>query len=202
VAEPARLTIVLMAGGLATRLPGKLALPIGGMPMLERVYRQLTKGGLPCIVSARKPLDATLASAIPAPVVLDAYPDAGPLGGLVSAAHRVTTPLLFAAAGDLPNLDASFVDAIVREYDRLDGSGAAPDAVVPVWPDGKLEPLAALYNARAIARSGKAALDAGRRKVTAALEGLHVATFAVGPEDEARLANVNTPGDYNACTSS
>jgi molybdopterin-guanine dinucleotide biosynthesis protein A len=202
VAESARLTIVLLAGGLATRLPGKLSLPIGGTPMLEHVYRQLTRGGLPCIVSARQALDATLASAIPALVVLDEYPDAGPLGGLVCAAHRVATLLLFAAAGDLPNLDAPFVDTLVREYDRLVATGATPDAVVPVWPDGKLEPLAALYDARAIAQSGRVALASGRRKVTSALEGLHVATFALGPEDEARLANVNTPGDYNACTSS
>jgi molybdenum cofactor guanylyltransferase len=196
--QPERITIVLLAGGLATRLPGKLTLPVRGEPMLVRVYRRLTSHGRTCIVSSRAPLDAALVSSIAAPVVVDDYEDAGPLGGLVSAATRVRTPLFFAAAGDLPNIDAAFVDELEREYDRLITVGDAPEAVVPVWPDGKREPLAALYDAVAFARAGRRALEGGRRRVTAALDDMRVALYAVRPEDEARLANVNTPDDYAA----
>jgi molybdopterin-guanine dinucleotide biosynthesis protein A len=196
--EAGRITIVLLAGGLATRLPGKLTLPVGGEPMLVRVYRRLTSVHRPCIVSARAPLDASLGSSIPAPVVVDEYDDAGPLGGLVSAAAHVRTPLFFAAAGDLPGIDADFVDALDREFDRLAAAGHVPEAVVPAWPDGKLEPLAALYDVKAFERAGRHALEAGRRRVTAALDGMRVARYAIGPEDEARLANVNTPDDYAA----
>jgi molybdopterin-guanine dinucleotide biosynthesis protein A len=196
--EAGRITIVLLAGGLATRLPGKLTLPVGGEPMLVRVYRRLTSRDRPCIVSSRAPLEAALASSIAAPVVVDDFEDAGPLGGLVSAAARVQTPLFFAAAGDLPNIDARFVDELEREFDRLAASGNAPEAVVPAWPDGMLEPLAALYDAAAFARAGRRALDAGRRRVTAVLDDMRVVRYAIGPEDEARLANVNTPDDYAA----
>jgi molybdopterin-guanine dinucleotide biosynthesis protein A len=189
---------VLLAGGLATRLPGKLTMPVGGEPMLVRVYRRLTSLGRTCIISSRAPLEAALASSIAAPVVVDEYEDAGPLGGLVSAATRVRTPLFFAAAGDLPNIEAAFVDELEREYDRLVSAGDTPEAIVPTWPDGKREPLAALYDAGAFARAGRRALESGRRRVTAALDDMRVAAFAVMPEDEARLANVNTPDDYAA----
>jgi len=188
---------VLLAGGRASRLPGKLSLPVDGEPMLVRVYRRLTITKLrPCVVSARGPLEPAWAEAIDAPVVFDEFDDAGPLGGLVTAVARVQTPLFFAAAGDLPNMDAEFIDALEREYDRSAEDGPAPDAVVPAWPDGTLEPLAALYDTAAFARCGRLALDAGRRRVTAALDGMRVTRYPVSPEDEARLANVNTPGDY------
>jgi len=164
--------------------------------MLARVYRRLTQLGHPCVVSSRAHLDTSAYSTIDAPTVVDEYEDAGPLGGLVSAVAAVRTPLFFAAAGDLPHLDAQFIETLEREYDRLANAGDAPEAVVPVWPDGKLEPLAALYDAAAFASAGRRTLHEGRRRVTAALDGLRVARFAIGPEDEARLANVNTPADY------
>ena len=52
--------VVILAGGEATRLPGKLALDVGDVPLLVRVYRNVsperetwlsTKGPLPEYVS-------------------------------------------------------------------------------------------------------------------------------------------------------
>lgn len=198
--ESPRITIVLLAGGSATRLPGKLVLPIGGEPMLVRVYNRLRVATMPIVISARAALAPELAASIDAPVVIDAFVDAGPLGGLVSAAAQVKTPLLAAVAGDLPNLDAPFIADLKREYDDRCAAGERPDAVVPMWRGGELEPLAALYDTQAILQSGRHALEAGRRKVTAALDGLRVAYITVRPEDEARLANVNTPADYRSAS--
>jgi len=194
----ARTTIVIFAGGHATRLPGKLSLPVGGEPMLARVHRRLVDGRRPCVVSARAPLEPALAAIVNAPVVIDERGDVGPLGALVTVASRVSTPLFFAAAGDLPDIDAAFVDDLETEYDMLARSGAEPEAVVPAWPNGDLEPLAALYNTRAAVRAGALALDEGGRRLTSMLDRMHVARFPVRPQDEPRLANVNTPRDYDA----
>ena len=194
----ARTTVVLFAGGAATRLPGKLTLPVHGEAMLARVYRRVVDGRRPCVVSARSPLDPMLAEKIRAPVVLDEHGDVGPLGALVTVAATLATTLLFAAAGDLPELDAAFVDDLEAEYDRAGAGTDPPEAVVPRWPDGSIEPLAALYDARAAARAGAAALAAGRRRMSEMLDGLRVRHFAVRPQDEARLVNVNTPPDYEA----
>jgi molybdopterin-guanine dinucleotide biosynthesis protein A len=56
--------------------------------------------------------------------------------------------------------------------------------------------LAALYERDALVNGATAALSAGKRKVTAALEGLDVLAYPVGPEHEETLLNVNTPQDY------
>jgi len=194
----ARTTIVLLAGGSATRLPGKLALPIQGEPMLLRVYHRLVDGVRPCVVSARHPLDDRLAAAIDAPVVFDDRGDVGPLGAIITVASTLTTPLFFAAAGDLPELDSSFIDDLESAYDRQAAAGEAPEAVVPAWPNGDLEPLAALYETKAATRAGSAALGSGRRRVSAMIENLRVLRFDVRPQDERRLANVNTRPDYDA----
>lgn len=194
----ARTTIVLLAGGSATRLPGKLALPIEGEPMLVRVYRRLVDGTRPCVVSARGPLAHALAAEIDAPVVFDDRGDVGPLGAIVTVASTLSTPLFFAAAGDLPELDASFIDDLETAYDAHGAVGAPPEAVVPAWPNGALEPLAALYDTSAAVHAGSVALASGRRRVSAMIDGLRVLRFDVRPQDEPRLANVNTRPDYEA----
>ena len=190
--------MLLLAGGAASRLPGKLELPVDGEPMLARVHRRLTAGGRPSIISAKQPLPPALARRIEAPLVYDVETDAGPLGGLAVAAAAVRTPLVFAAAGDLPNVDAAFIDRLEAEFDRLAACGEAPDAVLPVWPDDRAEPLAALYVAERLAAAATAALHAGERKVMAAVATMVVARLRLGAEDESVLANVNTQTDYDA----
>jgi molybdopterin-guanine dinucleotide biosynthesis protein A len=194
VTEGARVTIVLLAGGPATRLPGKLALDVEGEPMLVRSLRRLTALGWPCVISLRAPLAPSVAQAMAGcAVAYDRVADAGPLGGLHSALTRVRTTLFFAAAGDVPNVSAAFV---TRLLDAYDAAADKPDAVLPTWPDGHVEPLAALYDRATFERGAARALQAGKRKVTAALDGARVLTYAVGPDEEALLANVNTPADY------
>src|SRR5579862_7970956 len=110
-AEPT-VTVIIAAGGEATRLPGKLALPVAGTPMLLRVRRALADAG-PCVIAAKSHLDTEIAASIGARVVLDVQPGQGPLAALAGAAFTVDTPYFFAAAGDMPGLDAAFVRKLV-----------------------------------------------------------------------------------------
>jgi molybdopterin-guanine dinucleotide biosynthesis protein A len=189
-AEP-RVTVIIVAGGEASRLPRKLELPVLGIPMIVRVRQALATVGA-CIVAARVPFARSIAESLDARVVLDDRPGEGPLAALASAVSFVETPYFFAAAGDMPGLDASFVARIVSAA----ADAAWPDAVVPMWPDGTMEPLAALYAAAPWSAAAAEALRAGRRNVTAALQGLRVVRYPLGTGDEATLANVNTPEDY------
>jgi len=166
--------------------------------MLVRVFRRLTATGRSCVISAREPLAADLAAQLPANVVLDRHDDAGPLAGIAAGAAAVQTRVVFVAAADLPNIDAAFVDDLEAAYRELDAAGAAPDALVPTWPDGRREPLAALYATRPLARAAAATLAAGDKKVTAAFDHLRVAAYPVRPHDEEKLINVNTSADYEA----
>jgi len=185
-------TNVVLVGGRALRLPQKLSLDVGGQPMLARVISNVTAGGRPCVISSRGPLDGVTGW----PVALDEYEDGGPLGGIAAAAALVRTPLFFAVAGDMPNITARFIDELEEHYRTIAAEGRAAQAVLPTWPDGKVEPLAALYDARAFLDGATAALRAGKRKVTAALEGLLIVAHPVTAADEWTLMNVNTAQDY------
>ncbi len=189
-------TIVLLAGGKATRLPGKLTRAIGDEPMMLRVYRRLTSSGRPCIVSVREPLPAMVAMHIHSPTVEDTHGDVGPLGALASAAAQVRTPLLFAAAADLPNVDAAVIDALEDRY-RLEAQnlGAAPDVILPRHANGDVEPLAALYDTAALRASALRTLAQGRKKVTQALEELRVRYYDISPHETVKFVNVNTADD-------
>jgi molybdopterin-guanine dinucleotide biosynthesis protein A len=189
-------TIVLLAGGKATRLPGKLTRVIGDEPMMLRVYRRLMSSGRPCIVSVRESLPATVAMHIHAPTVQDTHGDVGPLGALASAAAQVRTPLLFAAAADLPNVDAAVIDALEDRY-RLEAQnfGAAPDVILPRHANGDVEPLAALYDTAALRASALRTLAQGSKKVTQALEGLRVTYYDISPHEVVKFVNVNTADD-------
>ncbi|MBV8082314.1 MAG: molybdenum cofactor guanylyltransferase [Candidatus Eremiobacteraeota bacterium] len=189
-----RVTVVLLAGGPATRLPGKLGLDVEGEPMLVRSLRRLTALGWPCVVSVRAPLEPPVAAVFEgSTVAYDRLADGGPLGGLHSALAHVRTPLFFAAAADVPNLSAQFAARLLAMYDAVTPK---PDAVLPTWRDRRVEPLAALYDRAAFERGAARALQSGLRKVTAALEGADVVPYLIGQEDEALLANVNTQADY------
>jgi molybdenum cofactor guanylyltransferase len=200
IPAPDQITVVLLAGGAATRLPGKLAMPIEGEPMVARVHRRLTSTGLACIASFRDANDPTRSLLPSVDAAFDEAPGQGPLGGLISACAKATTPLIFAAAGDVPGLGVDFIGSLKDEYDRSRATGGDIEAVVPRWPDGTCEPLAALYDRAALERAGRETLASSERRVMAAVQRLQIAYHALADADRARLFNVNTSADYVAAS--
>lgn len=193
-----RVSIILLAGGEARRLPGKLGLRLDGEPLLLRAHRHLAGDRhRACVVSVHTALDPDIRSRLQVPFVEDRYGRCGPLGGLLSAAESLDSPLFFAAAGDLPFLQASFIDRLEQHYDELEtDDGVGPAALIPRRPDGSVEPLAALYDTARFIAGARAALQHGERKVTAALKGAAVAYLDLTAAGAAMLTNVNTPADW------
>ncbi|MBD5657422.1 MAG: molybdenum cofactor guanylyltransferase [Candidatus Eremiobacteraeota bacterium] len=183
---------MILAGGEATRLPGKLELDVGGIPMIARVFRNLADGSeretfLSCKATLRADVDALL----PAPAVIDRWTRRGPLGGLLSTMAQMRSPWVFAAAGDLPFVDAAFVGALAAR--RMPGD----EAVVPVHvEEGRqmLEPLTALYDRVAFVREGLAVLRSGRGALRLVIDRLR--TQFVETQDLRVFANVNTVTEY------
>jgi molybdenum cofactor guanylyltransferase len=195
VASGPLITIVLLAGGRATRFPGKLEHPVGGEPLLVSTYRRLTKKERPCVVSVRESPSAALRARLRATFVCDVYGDCGPLGGLASAASHVRTPLMFAVAADMARIDSDTIDELEHCYREAGENGPPPDAVIPRWPNGEIEPLAALYDASKFLRAATEALGRGQRKVAAAFAGLDVKYYDIASEQEERFCNINFPSD-------
>ena len=154
--------VVLLAGGEATRLPDKLALDTGGVPLVVRTFRAVAVDR-EIVVSAKGTFPPAIDAMLDAPLVVDRRPKRGPLSGLVSAMTRLKSQFAFAVAADSPLIDADFLAMLEREH------RAGDEAVVPFVPyaDGRErpEPLAALYDRFAFLPAACEELRTGRGSV-------------------------------------
>lgn len=122
--------------------------------------------------------------------VADAIPDAGPLAGLQAALGEAQGPILV-VAWDMPFVTTALLRAI-----RDAGESSGCDALLPVGPDGRPEPLCAWYAPAALpvldallARGERQAGALNRALRSRLLGTAELATIG----DPARLfANVNT----------
>jgi len=184
--------VILLAGGEATRLPGKLFMDAGDLPLLVRVYRNVGAGRT-TVLSCKGALPDEIDMLIDAPAVVDRWPLRGPLSGLLSTMSEMRTPWVFAVAGDAPFVDAAFIDELEARIE------AGDEAVVPRrMRDGKpqIEALSALYAREAFLREGLPVLLAGNGKLRLVIDRLQ--TRYVDVADERIFANVNTPAEYDA----
>lgn len=179
--------VVILAGGQASRLPGKLELDAGGVPLVVRVFRNLRAAG-PVYVSAAGSFPREIDRALECPVVVDRWPERrGPLAGLFSVLPHVRERRVFVAAADAPYLDTATVAELLADWEP------GIQAVVPVNGDGRLEPLCALYDRAALLEAAADVLRAGSGGVAAAVERLHAKRVRL--TNERVFANVNTAAD-------
>jgi molybdopterin-guanine dinucleotide biosynthesis protein A len=178
-----------VAGGESTRLPGKLARRFGGIPLLARVA-QATAPGREAVIAAREPLDEALLSQVALPLVFDRPGGRGPLAGLLAACSHLSTPLVFAVGGDMPGVTADLIDRLAQAWQSGD------EALVPVGPDGRLEPLAALYDRAAVLREGPRLFAEGGASMMALLDRLHARPYPMA--NTHAFVNINTPQDEAA----
>jgi molybdopterin-guanine dinucleotide biosynthesis protein A len=177
--------VVILAGGEATRFPDKLQRTVGGRPLLLHVYERV-RGTWPVFVAAKGSFAPDIDAQLDCPIVIDRWPRRGPLAALLSACGEIETPYVFAVAADMPNVDAALLESLARE--RRDGD----EAVVPEH-GGRIEPLAALYDRRALLREG-AALPVRQGGALHELVARLQARFV--PFPDAPFVNVNTPADF------
>jgi molybdenum cofactor guanylyltransferase len=180
-------TTVILAGGRATRLPGKLEREVGGEPLLARVYHNL-RDAAPVVIAGAGSFAPELDALLDCPLIVDRWPGRGPLAGLLSACTEVQTPWIFAVAGDAPRVTPAVLQALLQARDERD------DAVVGEH-DGHLEPLAALYRCEALEREGHDVLHEGAASMHALLDRLNVRRVSL-PAD--LFLNVNTAADLEA----
>lgn len=124
----------------------------------------------------------------PALGIPDLYPGEGPLGGILTALQHSNADWNLIVACDMPYANRAFLARLLAAAAERDA-----DAMLPRGPSGQLEPLCAVYHRRA-RPAIQASFDAGTRKVTAALEGLSVASLEVA--EVALFQNLNTPEDW------
>jgi molybdenum cofactor guanylyltransferase len=122
-------------------------------------------------------------------VVPDIYPGEGPLGGILTALQHSRADWNLIVACDMPELNFEFFRRLLDAAESFDC-----DALVPVSPSGRLEPLCAAYhrNSRQLLYQ---AFARGVRQIATALGEVRMTTWRV-PEELSCFQNVNTPEDW------
>lgn len=126
--------------------------------------------------------------------VPDVYPQWGALGGLHAALSACRRDWAIVVACDLPFVTSEL-------FRSLASHRGDHDAVVPIQPDGRPQPLAALYRIDRCAQRATELIEAGRRRPLDLLESVNTrwVDFAeIANLDQAQtfFVNINTPDDY------
>ena len=183
----------ILAGGASSRMgTDKSQLLIDRQTFTERISETLLKLTDSVILVGRQ-LDTSVLPSVP-----DVYPQWGALGGLHAALTACKRDWAIVAACDLPFVTAdlfSFLAAL-----RLDH-----EAVVPIQPDGRPQPLAALYRVDPCLQRATELIEAGRRRPLDLLEAVKTRWVSFDEirnleQSERFFVNINTPSDYYEAT--
>ena len=188
-----RITGVIQAGGRSTRMGGqpKALMELGGRRIIDRVADVVRRVADDVLVVTNTP---DLYAWLDLPMVPDAFPDHGSLGGIYSGLRAARGDVAFTVACDMPFL--------MPEVARLvtDRAGEA-DVVAPKVGE-QWETLHACYG-KACLEPIEKRLRAGRLKIVGFYDEVRV--LAIGEGEVARFRapgvvfmNVNTPDEFEA----
>lgn len=182
----------ILAGGASSRMgTDKAQLSLGGRTFVARIAEALRAIATEISIVGARPEDDEPRL----PIVADVYRDCGALGGLHAAIRACRAPWAAVVSCDLPFVTGEL-------FARL-GDLRTPDAdaVAPLQPDGRAQPLCALYStARCMERVERLLTDGERRPRVLLREArtrwVEPAELADLRDAELFFLNVNTPQDY------
>ena len=124
----------------------------------------------------------------------------GILAGVLSGVKSVSSPYSLIIGCDMP-----FVNKYVTEFLFEIAERGNYDAVVPIWENGMIEPLHAVYKREQVFTAVKTAIKSGERRMSAVLSRLKNVNYIPverlrGFEAELKtFRNINTPEELEKC---
>jgi molybdenum cofactor guanylyltransferase len=163
----------------------KALLPFHGAALAQVVARQVARAAGSAVLVG----DPERYRGLGYPVIPDAFPGEGPLGGILTALRHTSAAWNLITACDMPGLDSKFLRALLEAAEINQAS------TVPMGPSGRPEPLCVAWRRDVLGHLEKA-FAGGIRSVAGACEGLRMAVYAV--TEVSHFQNVNTPEDWAA----
>ncbi len=185
-----RVTGVLLAGGQSSRMGfPKGLIKFRERTLVERAFDLLASTCSEVLLSSTHRLYNNL----PSKSIPDEFTDAGPLGGICSAMKAAAFPQVFVIPVDLPFIEEVHIRHI------LTAALHSEIPVIPIHPDGKTEPLCAVYPTSLVNLASQL-LHNGQYKVTGLtnLSGFTPLPVINFPDyHDLLFFNVNTPEDLD-----
>lgn len=178
----------VLAGGQSTRMGrDKALLQLDGTAMVKRIAKAVEQ----CTGSAALIGDPDRYAGLGYPVVPDLRPNMGPLAGIEAALTHSTAEWNLVVACDMACVQSDFLASLCGVAIQLADHF---DCMVPQGPDGRMQPLCAVYRSRCLPKiSG--ALDLGNRRVTDAV--LLLRPYRLTMSAQEPFQNLNSPEDWN-----
>ncbi|WP_456327752.1 molybdenum cofactor guanylyltransferase [Archaeoglobus sp.] len=186
-----RLNVAVLAGGKGSRIGlDKGFLELGGKRFAEILLERFNGCNVVFVCRDEKQAEIYRRS-FNCKVIVDSVKDFSPLAGIHSALNYFRDYVLIVA------VDMPLVKRMLAEFVYKMGTGY--DALIPMWSDGKMEPLLACYSYNAIEEIERC-ISLGIRKVSRAFERLNtlyypVESLKIFDEKLISFVNVNTPKD-------
>lgn len=177
-------TAVILAGGGSRRMGrDKSMLSIGSRPMIAHIAEQLAFFPERLVGANDREKYAFLGLE----VVPDEMPGVGPLMGIISCVARASYELSFVTGCDIPVLDRAFIL-------RLLANATGNDIVMAQLPDGRVEPLLAVYR-KTVVPVARELVARSRRRIVELFDHLKVHFEPAETLDWYR--NLNTMREYH-----
>ncbi|MDX1437209.1 MAG: molybdenum cofactor guanylyltransferase [Anaerolineales bacterium] len=188
------LTGVVQAGGRSRRMgQDKALMDFLGEPLILQPIRILEQLTREILVITNQPQDYAFLNK---PLVKDALPDRGALGGLYTALLAARTAFTATVACDMPFVSERLLRAQYRALCESPDAAAA----IPESSHG-LEPLHAVYRTEICLPAVKSALEGGKRRMVSWHQGLIVniipnAQVREHDREELAFLNLNTVEEF------
>ncbi|MEF9958468.1 MAG: molybdenum cofactor guanylyltransferase [Niameybacter sp.] len=182
------IAMLLLMGGKSSRMgQNKAWLTYKGVPFWEGLVEELKSCGpvyLSVDCKANKPCEDY-------PVLIDAYREIGPLGGIYTALSQIPEPYLFVCACDMPHVDRSFIQKLMSYVDeRWEG-------VMVQDRQGRAYATAGIYSKKMLPLMKKM-IEEKNYRLQYLLRQSHVCYVTLEEMGMAEnvVMNVNTPEEY------
>ena len=193
-----KISAVILAGGRCQRFfPVEKCIALfKGKPLILHVVERLRSVASAIVVVARdEEQGAVLKCEIPHEITLtfDRIQNFGPLAGILAGLQASSNPFSIVVGCDMPFLSEEALKFLAEQRSNY-------DAVVPLWEDGKIEPLHAIYRKKAMLKATKEAIRKGEHKISFAISSLKVNFVPVAKIRKfdpplRTFTNINTPED-------